>query len=222
MKEKTPTIAILGDSITEGVGASDKAHAFPSVLADLTGFHVLNYGISGTRIARQLHPSAAIDFDQDFLLRAPKMDPTADFVIVFGGTNDFGHGDAPLGEKGERTPWTFYGAVRLLGEGLIKTYGRDKLVFLLPLPRYQQDSIHGDGTKGGVNAPLSTYIGILKEVLGDLQIAFIDFSKDFPEPKDMSNSGYFADGLHPNDAGARHLAELFKSYLASRGFPAKK
>jgi len=222
MKEQTVTIAILGDSITEGVGASDKAHAFPSVLADLTGFRVLNYGISGTRIARQSHPSAPIDFDQDFLGRAPKMDPKADFVIVFGGTNDFGHGDAPLGAKSDRTSWTFSGAVRLLGEELIKTYGRDKLVFLLPLPRYRQDSIHGDGCKSGVNAPLSAYISILKEVLGDLKIPYLDFSKDFPEPKDMSNSGYFADGLHPNNAGARHLAELFEAYLATRGFVSER
>ncbi len=38
------------------------------------------------------------------------MDNDADIIIVFGGTNDFGNGDAPFGEMSDRTPYTFYGA----------------------------------------------------------------------------------------------------------------
>ena len=38
------------------------------------------------------------------------------------GTNDFGHGDAPLGSFSDRTPYTFYGACHLLMESLINKY----------------------------------------------------------------------------------------------------
>lgn len=39
------------------------------------------------------------------------MDNDADIIIVFGGTNDFGNGDAPFGEMSDRTPYTFYGRI---------------------------------------------------------------------------------------------------------------
>ena len=35
------------------------------------------------------------------------MDSDADVVVVFGGTNDFGHGDAKLGTFESRDPYTF-------------------------------------------------------------------------------------------------------------------
>ena len=45
-----------------------------------------------------------------------------DTVFVFGGTNDYGHGDAPIGGFTDRTPDTFYGACHYLFSGLIKKY----------------------------------------------------------------------------------------------------
>ena len=46
----------LGDSITEGHGTSEKAHIFMNILARETGLsEALNFGIGGTRIARQQH-----------------------------------------------------------------------------------------------------------------------------------------------------------------------
>ncbi len=69
-----------------------------------------NCGIVGTRIARQKTPPAKSYTDRDFCSRVEEMDNDADIIIVFGGTNDFGNGDAPFGEMSDRTPYTFYGA----------------------------------------------------------------------------------------------------------------
>ena len=86
-------INFLGGSITEGAGASSPETCY---VADMHRLYNLaaarNYGIGGTRIAPQKEVSAEPVWDQDFLGRYAKMDDDADFVVVFGGTNDFGHG----------------------------------------------------------------------------------------------------------------------------------
>ncbi len=86
------------------------------------GAKAVNFGVGGTRIAPQITPSAEAFCDEYFLLRAKKMDKDADLVVVFGGTNDFGHGDAPFGRIGDKDPATFCGAeTRILPTGCIPT-----------------------------------------------------------------------------------------------------
>ena len=54
MELKGKKINFLGDSITEGVGASEEQFMYPNVIAAECGLAAArNYGISGTRIARQ-------------------------------------------------------------------------------------------------------------------------------------------------------------------------
>lgn len=92
-------IIFLGDSITEGAGTSAPAHIYLNVLARGAGLaEARNYGIGGTRIARQTRSLANLEYldELDFCKRFDKMDDDADIVVVFGGTNDFAHGDAPL------------------------------------------------------------------------------------------------------------------------------
>ena len=103
-------INFLGDSITQGVGANCIENRYTDVLARQFGLkRANNYGISGTRIARQ-RVVTDDPFDQDFCMRMDGMDTSADAVVVFGGTNDFGHGDAPLGTPADRDPSTFWRA----------------------------------------------------------------------------------------------------------------
>ena len=90
-------VAVLGDSITEGVGVSSVEKRYTDVFARITNSTVYNYGISGTRVARQTTPDDNPRFDLDFIGRVDEMVPNADLVVVFGGTNDFGHGDARFG-----------------------------------------------------------------------------------------------------------------------------
>ena len=67
------TVLFLGDSITEGVGVSAPEKNYVSVFRELSGANVVNYGVSGTRIAKTRHPSEDAGWDQCFLLRADDM-----------------------------------------------------------------------------------------------------------------------------------------------------
>ena len=74
---------------------------------------VKGYGVSGTRIAVQKKEINEA-WNENFIERAKRMDKNADIVCVFGGTNDYGHGDAPIGNIGDDNPATFYGALNTL------------------------------------------------------------------------------------------------------------
>lgn len=201
-------ILCLGDSITEGVGSSSPEKRYVERLRKKTGFEVLNYGVGGTRIARQKKRTEPVTFDWDFLQRAEIMEKDADFVFVFGGTNDYGHGDADFGEKDSRDPYTFCGALNLLTDYLSATYGRENLCFLLPLRRLFEN-------ENGKS--LETYVNVLRETLTEKGIKYLDFYCESPEKPEAPGSEYFADGLHPNDKGHEWIADRLYNYLKEIG-----
>ena len=115
MELKGKKIAFLGDSITEGCGTSAREHIYWNVIGRRTGAEVFGYGIGGTRIAPQRISTVESPWaDKYFASRVDSMIPDADVVVIFGGTNDFGHGDAAFGKLTDRTNDTFCGAVHLL------------------------------------------------------------------------------------------------------------
>lgn len=209
-------IAFLGDSITEGHGVSTPEHYFCNLLKEEYKLEkALNYGIGGTRIAKQLQASGNAVWDNDFVTRVDDMDPDVDIVVVFGGTNDFGHGDAPLGTMYDRTPYTFYGACHLLMEKLIAKYPEATIVFMTPLHRCNEDNLRGDGGKAQDVAPLSTYVEIIKEVMTYYSIPVLDlFAVSGIQPKvPVLQEKYCPDGLHPNDAGHVLIAKRLAGFL---------
>ena len=129
MNLKGIKINVLGDSITQGVGASCIEKCFVNVLAAKTGATVNNYGISGTRIARQKLDIPAPHFNTPYCDRIPEMDKDADVVLIFGGTNDFGHGDAPFGEYMSDDEWTFCGAFNMLMKKLFVAFPDSEIVW---------------------------------------------------------------------------------------------
>ena len=135
MELKGKKVLFLGDSITEGKCITNLEDVYPGVLARLTGCQSVPYGIGGTRIARQKTPSEKPRHDLDFMSRVAEMDTEADVVVVFGGTNDYGHGDATMGNMDSRDPYTFYGALHILCTSLIEKYPAAQLVFMTPLHR---------------------------------------------------------------------------------------
>ena len=93
-------INFLGDSITRGAGASVYEKSYVESVGKILGCEVYNYGVGGTRIATQKVTFEDTMYDEHFMLRAVKMEDS-DFVFVFGGTNDYGHGDAMFGKPGD-------------------------------------------------------------------------------------------------------------------------
>ncbi len=89
-------IAFWGDSITQGSGASSLEFGFVEQVGKKLNCQVINYGLGGTRIARTTVPNVYHCLDIDFNLRVPLFDKNVDKFFVFGGTNDYGQGHAPM------------------------------------------------------------------------------------------------------------------------------
>ena len=204
-------INFLGDSITEGVGASSLEKRYPDVLAQRFGLKKANnYGISGSRIARQRIVTAE-RHDRDYCMRVEEMDQTADGVVVFGGTNDYGHGEAPLGVPLDRTPETFWGACHYLMDRLITLYCGKPVLIVTPLRRLNENDPRGDGTGRKLLsvAPLSVYRQILMETASQYALPILDLyttSGIVPE-NPVSLQRLLPDGLHPSDEGHALIAE---------------
>ncbi len=205
----------LGDSITFGVATTSPDKIYHAILAKEYGFTARGYGISGTRFADQYNETSPDLDENEFSLRYTQMDDDADLVVVFGGTNDFGHGNAMLGHFTDRTRETFYGACHVLMEGLINKYPKARIVFMTPLHRIEEDSTKGDGSKKDGSAPLCVYVNIIKEVAAYYSLPVIDlWSISGIQPRvPVIREKYCPDGLHPNDAGQARLAEVIGNAL---------
>ena len=170
---------------------------------------VNNYGISGTRLAHQTHPSVNPRYDLCFCGRAYDMDPAADMVVVYGGVNDHIHGDAPFGEMGDTTPATFCGAVYFLMCLLRQIYGNKPVIFMTPARCCLQKTIDGDTRK------LLEYVDVIVETGKKLDIPVLDLYRnlglDPNEPECFKQ--YTTDGLHFNDAGHEVLARRLMEFI---------
>lgn len=209
MELKGLTINFLGDSITEGHGTTGEDKPFHQLIKEKYGLKLAyNYGVGGTRIARRTVPSLNTRWDYTFELRAEIMDRNADAVVVFGGTNDYGHGDAPIGDLDSRDIYTFCGAVNSLIEKLKRDFPNAKIVFMTPIHRSDEDNpapIAPDRKK------LADYVEAIIAICEKQGIPVIDLFKINPlDPKDPT---LVPDGLHPNDDGHKIMAEVIANEL---------
>jgi lysophospholipase L1-like esterase len=93
------TVAILGDSITDGRGSTDDGNnRWPDILAERLGANastvgvgVANMGIGGNAIFGGLGPAAVNRFDRDILKQSGVR-----YLIVFEGVNDIGSGSSSM------------------------------------------------------------------------------------------------------------------------------
>ena len=205
MELKNLKISFLGDSITQGVGTTAPENSFHQIIKREYGLsEAYNCGISGTRIAKQKEPYAH-PFDMYFSLRIEIMPKDADAIVVFGGTNDFGHGDSTMGDIDSTDIYTFYGAVNILITKLQKEFPNAKLIFITPIRRISENEPNHDGKI------LVDYVDAIIDVCKKYDVPVIDlFRSGIIDPYDTS---VVPDGLHPSDKGNKIMADYIAKKL---------
>lgn len=221
MEIKGKKIAFLGDSITEGVGVVDiENNRYDNVMKREYGLaEVYNYGIGGSRLAHQSVPSPKPRHDLCFCGRVYNITKEADIIVVYGGVNDYLHGDAPIGKLGDTTPATFYGGVRFLMEFLRTEYADKTVVFMSPA-RLFYEGLDGntpstDPRKINGGRPIFDYINIIKETAALYSIPVLDLYENLGIDPTVEEERvrYTADGLHFNDAGQPFIARCLGEFL---------
>ena len=217
MELKGKKIAFLGDSITVGVGTSASEYIYWNRIAQASGAECYGYGHNGTRIA----PQHIVSVDEPyetlyFASRVETMIPDADIVVILGGTNDYGHGDAALGKLGDKTNDTFYGAYHLLLAELIRHYPDAHLVVMTPLHREKENDLYN--SRGIRNAaPFIEYVKAIQEVAESYGVTVVDLYRDCAicPSNPVQKVKYCPDGLHPNDLGHELIARCFLNKMKS-------
>ena len=221
MELKGKIFNFLGDSITEGVGVTDcENNRYDRVILRECGLKAANnYGIGGTRLAHQIQSSDKPRYDLCFCGRAYDLDPAADVIVVYGGVNDFIHGDAPFGAEGDKTPATFCGGVEFLMTLLQETYPNATIVFMTPARmRFFElcDTQVSQRPGKQLDAkPLAAYVDVIKAAGERHNIPVLDLYTKLPiDPKIEEDAAqYTVDGLHFNDAGHAVLADCLIEFL---------
>ena len=221
MELKGKIIDFLGDSITDGVGVTYSKNRYYNVLKKQFQLKkVYVHAISGSRFAHQMVPSENPRYDLCFCGRAYTLYPKSDIIVVYGGVNDYVHGDAPIGKWGDTTPATFYGSVWFL-MNLLKTEYQAKIVFMTPARANYKDIVGGLPSKRPMKKPdalpLEGYVDIIKRTAQHFDIPVVDLFNNLgidpnnPEDKEK----YTVDGLHFNDLGHHALAKKLSEVLTS-------
>lgn len=216
MDLKNKKINFLGDSITKGGGTSGGEALFTEVLRKRYGLtEARNYGIGGTRIAPKKNPSENPIHDQDFCSRVEQMEEDADIVVVFGGTNDYGHGDAPFGDVSDRNSDTFCGACHVLFQSLKRRFPQSRILVLTPLHRINEEISRGTDHTGVPRPVLASYVEAILEIVQAYDVAVLDlFHMGILDPRDPDvRETFVPDGLHPNDNGHVILADCIGAAL---------
>lgn len=216
MELQKKTIVCLGDSITQGCGSTDEPKkGWVGLLQNLNPTaKVLNHGVGGTRIARKRVPTVPAIYDEDFIKRADELPEKADIVLIFGGTNDYGHGDAAMGKPEDTDVYTFYGALNTLFTKLITKYPLGRIVVLTPTHRADENEIH---TFSDGKFVLIDFVRAIREVAENYSLPVLDLYKmsGFFPSITAQKELLMPDGLHPNDLGYEKLVQVIDSYLKS-------
>jgi len=209
---KGKKVGFLGDSITQN-------GEYVASFQDLTGCTAVNYGISATHLACR-NSGDTNAFEKRYL----KMTTTLDMVIVFGGTNDFGHTDtAPFGEFTDGPvsgKYTYYAGLHRLCKGLKTRFPKIPIVIMTPVHHgyeidtpefiYNTNGSFKIGTNATTGKTFKEYVDALKEVAAYYSLIVIDaysYSNLTPSVESSTKRTYFKDGLHLNAAGGLRLAK---------------
>lgn len=212
-------IVVLGDSITDGHGATDNADdRWPDRLADRLQasaegrrFSVLNHGIGGNRLLLDgLGPNALARFDRDVLAQAG-----VSHVIVLEGVNDLGTltRDAPASPEDhavlvQRMIGAYQQiAMRARGHGI-------RVIGATILPYGSSGYYHPTSLNEADRQAVNRWIR--SPGAFDAVIDFDAVTRDPSHPERMLPAYDSGDGLHPSPAGYRAMGDAVPLSLFTR------
>jgi len=209
----------VGDSITAGSGTTKIYYEY---LKETFGFgSVTPMGVAGSCISN----GSDYGDSNSPLINRYKTIPSAAYIQIFMGTNDFGHA-TPIGAPEDTQSTTFYGALNTIIPYLLEVHKNSKIVFVTPLHRNKQSSGNTsayDNVSNKSGHTLEDYVDVLKEVCDKYGVTVIDlYTECTLDPTDAETCTiYMPDGLHPNAAGHELIAGIMESHIRAITPPEK-
>lgn len=193
----------IGDSITAGKD-------FDELVCAYFGLIETDYGIDGSTIAADEN-----DTKNSIAIRYVDMSDEADVIVVSAGTNDYQYAHTPVGTINDNDVHTFYGALKVLCEGLIAKYPTKLVFFTTPIKRNQSPLNTSQNVANALGYTLSQYADIIKEVCALYSIPVCDLWREsYLNPHLAAQASMFDNyGTHPNDAGRALMARRVRGFM---------
>ncbi len=211
------SVVFVGDSITYGTGTEKTYHSFIDEMGVFAS--VQSMGIAGSCISSKSDYGSG---NSPLVARYTSI-PDADLIVIFMGTNDYGH-ETPLGSPTDTTDVSFYGAMNIILSGIKTRHPNSRIVFVTPLHRYGFGTSKILGTKftydyiaNGRGHSLDDYVNAIKAICEKYSVPVIDLFNEYPvDPSDSADKmTYMPDGLHPNTDGHEIISNLIFEKLKS-------
>lgn len=202
----------IGDSTTwgdTGIGGGGNSISWVAHMQKLCGFSsVFNYGICGRKLAKTRGRSDSI------VETYQQMNENLDVIFMMIGVNDFLF-DTPLGNINSTEETNFYGALKIVANGLLTKYPNKKIIFATPLKC--NHSTYGNTYKANnLGLKQIDYVNAIKEIADYHNIKVLDtYSLSGISMFNETQCSMFSpDKLHYNALGYEFLAtETIAPYL---------
>jgi len=200
----------LGDSITRGVCAGVREeHTFRHLLQEdlsrMTGYEVevINAGVDGDITAAAIHR-----LERDVLRHNP------DYVTIMFGVNDAGY-YRPVTDSMADTPRVtaedFRSNLEAIIEAVQKIHAKPVLVTPVPMnPAYAHRDFPAY-LENGLNYLVDEYADIIRDLASGKGLPLVDVHRAFSA--DPGTDKLVPDGIHPNKAGHRFIANILVERL---------
>lgn len=179
-------VAFLGDSYTEGVGATTPAQRWTSLVAKKEGWTEINLGQGGTGYLNGGPLTGQADQYETRLTKLERSNP--DIIVVSGSQNDL-----------KFTPAQVAPAIRSTIKQIHAAIPSARLIIMGPV------------NPGEISAATRANDAVVQEAAADVGATYI--SSISPSSTFESQADYWTDGEHPSDSGHQHIADRFLAGL---------
>lgn len=213
------TLICFGDSTTwgdNGIDGGAMEISWINTLKKILPFqNIQNKGIKGSRIAK------CSDRHDSFVERLDTLQlNNADYLILFGGVNDFQH-SVPLGSFETQDITSFFGALNFCTKKILNTNPNLKMIFATPT----KNNFHHPTKKyptslqrNDLSLQQKDYVNAIQQVANFYSQPCINLFNDSGiSPFIKAHEQFMPDGLHYSPSGYRilgqRIARLLLPYL---------
>ena len=199
---KKMTIVMLGDSITNGVRVGVKEEdTFRHLLQkDLSqAVEVVNAGVNGDITTTAIHR-----LERDVLGYCPN------YVTIMFGVNDAGYyrpATDSMADTPRVTAEDFRSNLEVIIKAVQKIRAKPVLVTPVPMNPFYAHKDFPAYLENGLNYLVDEYADIIRDLASRDNLPLIDVHRAFSA--DPGTDRLVPDGIHPNKAGHRFIADIF-------------
>jgi lysophospholipase L1-like esterase len=213
---------IFGDSITNGVGASDSAHRYSTLLCQMLGATEHNFGIDSSTLQKRtpVNPLVPGINMLDRLGDIPTKVGSIAALMFFFGMNDWGVNSVSSCSSTDYCPANYVSDYQtVINACTAKGWSASEIIILSPsYPLDQAFTFYG-GINGGrgnpTRAAMLNYQDAALSVANTNSTLFLNMYNAMLGSGNVTSLVKSTDGVHPNDDGHSFLAMTIFSFLTA-------